>query len=139
MPRNIILPSLFASAALAVMLTTAPLPVRAAQPVANGTTAQGKLSYYGRKFAGRKTASGERFDPKAMTMAHPKWPFGTQVRVTNLLNNKSVVLRVNDRGPFVPDRIADVSSGAARKLDMIKAGLIPSRLEVVGQAPAKRK
>ncbi len=108
-----------------------------AAEVAQGTQVVGTISYYGKKFAGRKTASGERFDPAAMTMAHPSWPFGTQVRVTNLANQKSVVLRVNDRGPSIKDRIADVSSGAARKLDMIKSGLAESRLEVVGLAPRK--
>ncbi|MEZ5741506.1 MAG: septal ring lytic transglycosylase RlpA family protein [Burkholderiaceae bacterium] len=120
-------------------LASTPVSVQAASaPV--GTQADGKISYYGKKFAGRKTASGEKFDPEAMTMAHPKWPFGTRVRVTNLQNKKSVVLRVNDRGPSIPDRVADVSSGAARKLGFIKAGLVDARLEVVAAAkPAKAK
>ena len=96
-----------------------------------GQVEQGRIAWYGRKFAGRKTASGERFDPEAMTMAHPSLPFGTRVRVTNLANDKSVTLRVNDRGPTTPGRIADVSAAAARELDMIKAGVVEARLEVL--------
>lgn len=100
-------------------------------------TSEGKIAYYGSKFAGRKTASGERFNPAAMTMAHKSLPFGTQVRVTNLSNDKSVVVRVNDRGPTTPDRIGDLSSGAARKIGMIRAGVVNARLEVV-ETPKSR-
>jgi rare lipoprotein A len=97
----------------------------------SGAVEQGRIAWYGRKFAGRKTASGERFDPQAMTMAHPSLPFGTRVRVTNLANDKSVTLRVNDRGPMTPGRIADVSEAAARELGMIKAGVVEAKLEVL--------
>lgn len=96
-----------------------------------GQIEQGRVAWYGRKFAGRMTASGERFDPDDMTMAHPSWPFGTRVRVTNLANDRTVTVRVNDRGPTTPNRIADVSAAAARELDMIKAGVIEARLEVL--------
>ena len=68
-----------------------------------------------------------------MTMAHKTLPFGTMVKVTNIKNNKSVVVRVNDRGPSTPDRIGDLTSGAASKLRMIRSGVIDAKLEVVGQ------
>ncbi len=101
---------------------------------------EGKVAYYSRKFAGRRTASGERFDPNAMTMAHKTLPFGTMVRVTNTKTGKSVTVRVNDRGPTQPDRVADLSYAAAVKLDIVKAGIGDARLEVVGSAPkAKAK
>ncbi|HWS75594.1 MAG TPA: septal ring lytic transglycosylase RlpA family protein [Quisquiliibacterium sp.] len=93
--------------------------------------AQGKISYYASQFAGRLTASGEVFDPDAMTMAHPTLPFGTLVRVTTLHGERSVVLKVNDRGPFHGARIADVSPAAARLLGMIRKGLVKVRLEVI--------
>jgi rare lipoprotein A len=97
-------------------------------------TFQGIVSYYGREFAGRKTASGERFDPGVLTMAHKTLAFGTLVRVTNLHNNRSVVVRVNDRGPFVTSRVADLSAGAANLLGMLGAGVAQARLEVLGNA-----
>jgi rare lipoprotein A len=89
----------------------------------------GRISWYGQRFAGRATANGERFDPSALTMAHRELPFGTQVRVTNPANGASVVLRVNDRGPFVGGRVADVSYGAARRLGMLEQGVITAQLE----------
>ena len=99
----------------------------------------GKIAWYGQKFAGRKTASGEAFNPGAMTMAHKTLPFGTRVKVTNPNNNKSVTVRVNDRGPTAPDGVGDVSYAAARKLGMLKSGVIEAKLEVVGTAPAKKR
>jgi rare lipoprotein A len=93
----------------------------------------GKISYYGAKFAGRTTASGERFNPNAMTMAHKSLPFGSKVKVTNLANKRSVVLRVNDRGPSIADRVADVSHAAARKLHMTQRGVVKGKLTVVGK------
>jgi len=95
---------------------------------------RGKISYYGDEVAGRKTSSGERFNPSALTMAHKTLPFGTKVRVTNLRNNKSVIVRVNDRGPGISDRVADLSEGAARELGMLGSGVVEARLEVVGHA-----
>jgi rare lipoprotein A len=118
-----------------------PAPAAASTPApaaASGDVTEGKVAYYGRKFAGRKTASGERFNPAAMTMAHKTLPFGTMVRVTNLKTNKSVVVRVNDRGPTTPDRIGDVSQGAAAKLRMLRSGVVQAKLEVVGQAKRKK-
>ena len=102
-----------------------------------GDASEGKLAYYGRKFAGRKTASGERFNPGAMTMVHKTLPFGTLVRVTNLKNNKRVVVRVNDRGPFTADRVGDLSQAAAGKIRMLKSGVVNAKLEVVGMGKAR--
>ena len=107
----------------------------AAAPAADAS--EGKIAWYGRKFAGRKTANGERFNPGALTMAHKSLPFGTRVKVTNAANQRSVVLRVNDRGPSTPDRVGDVSQAAAQKLRMMRSGVANAKLEVVGQAPAK--
>ena len=93
--------------------------------------ATGIASYYGRKFHGRSTASGERFDMHAMTAAHPSLPFGTMVRVTRLKNNRSVTVRINDRGPFVRGRIIDLSLAAAKKIDMLADGLSRVRIAVI--------
>ena len=118
---------------------TAPTPKMAAPATASGDASEGKVAHYGAKFNGRKTASGEVFNVNAMTMAHKTLPFGTRVKVTNLANKKSVVVRVNDRGPSSPDRIGDLTTGAARKIGMTRAGVVEARLEVVGQAkPAKK-
>ncbi|RCW67988.1 septal ring lytic transglycosylase RlpA family protein [Pseudorhodoferax soli] len=92
---------------------------------------EGRLTYYARRLAGRPTASGERFDPEKMTMAHETLPFGTLVRVTNLLNRRSVVVRVNDRGAWSTDRIGDVSTAAARELGMLGRGVVRAQLELV--------
>ena len=122
---------------------SAPAPARkmiiSAAPAASGDASEGKVAHYGAKFNGRKTASGEVFNVNAMTMAHRSLPFGTRVKVTNLTNKKSVVVRVNDRGPTDPGRIGDLTSGAARKIGMTKAGVVNARLEVVGQAKAGKK
>jgi rare lipoprotein A len=99
----------------------------------------GDVAYYGQKFAGRKTASGERFNPQAMTMAHKTLPFGSLVKVTNEKNNRSVVLRVNDRGPTTEGRVGDVSLAAARKLKMVRSGVVSAKLEVVGQAKPRMR
>jgi len=92
---------------------------------------RGLVSMYGRKFAGRKTASGELFDPAALTMAHPTLPFGTRVRVTNLENQRSVEVVVNDRGPFVAGRIADLSLAAARRIGMVADGVVEAVLDIL--------
>jgi rare lipoprotein A len=76
----------------------------------------GIASFYGKEFHGRKTASGETYDMYKLTAAHRTLPFGTRVRVINLLNDKSVVVRINDRGPFKRERIIDLSFEAARRL-----------------------
>lgn len=82
----------------------------------------GEASFYGARFAGRPTASGESFDPNAMTAAHRTLPFGSKVRVTNVNTGRSVVVRVNDRGPFHRSRVIDVSKAAARELGMVGSG-----------------
>ena len=92
---------------------------------------RGRVSMYGAEFAGRKTASGEPFDPSALTMAHRTLPFGTRVRVTNLENQRSVEVVVNDRGPYVSGRIGDLSEGAARRIDMIEDGVVEALLDIV--------
>jgi len=90
---------------------------------------EGIASWYGREFDGRPTASGEIFDSSRLTAAHPSLPFGTMLIVTNLHNNKSVTVRINDRGPFVPARIIDISRAAAEQLDMIVTGTAPVKIE----------
>jgi rare lipoprotein A len=112
---------------------TAPAAATAAPSAEAG---DGKVAYYGRKFAGRKTASGERFNPNAMTMAHKTLPMGTMVRVTNAKNSKSAVVRVNDRGPTTPDRVGDLSFAAAKKVGMLRSGVIDAKLETVGTGRA---
>ncbi|MDR1127912.1 MAG: septal ring lytic transglycosylase RlpA family protein, partial [Treponema sp.] len=83
---------------------------------------EGIASWYGQEFAGRPTASGEVFNPSQFTAAHPTLPFGTLLKVTNRHNNRSVTVRVNDRGPFVSSRIIDVSRAAAEQLDIVATG-----------------
>jgi len=91
----------------------------------------GKASYYAMSLKGRKTASGEIYDPNKLTAAHPSLPFGTSVRVTNMYNNASVIVRINDRGPHVRSRIIDLSHAAAQKLDLISAGVVEVAIEVL--------
>jgi len=82
------------------------------------------------------TASGERFNTRAMTAAHPTLPFGTRLRVTNVTNGRSVVVRINDRGPFVPGRVVDLSESAAESLGMVERGVVKVKLDVVQKSPA---
>jgi rare lipoprotein A len=122
-----------AGAAFAVLCwgCGAAAPAGAVRPEA-GATQTGKATWYSDSLAGRPTASGEPYDPGELTAAHRTLPFGTRVRVTNLRNDRSVVVRVNDRGPFGrADRIIDLSRAAAEGLEMIRAGVVPVRLEVV--------
>ncbi|MDY0198557.1 MAG: septal ring lytic transglycosylase RlpA family protein [Tenuifilaceae bacterium] len=97
----------------------------------SGYVQEGKASFYADKFEGRTTASGERYSHSKSTCAHLSLPFGTLVRVTNLSNNKTVIVRVNDRGPFVPNRIIDLSHSAAAKLDFTKSGIADVKIEVI--------
>ena len=92
---------------------------------------QGEASYYGHELAGNRTASGERFNPNALTAAHRTLPLGTKLRVTNLANGRSVIVRIYARGPFVRNRLIDVSLGAAREIQMVRAGKAQVRLEIV--------
>jgi len=99
---------------------------------------EGLAAVYSDKLAGRKTASGEVFSQSKLTAAHPSLPFGTKVKVTNTKNNKMVEVRINDRGPTQPDRVIDMSSAAAAKIGISKKRMAPVKLEVVGDAPAKK-
>src|SRR5207237_8488018 len=94
----------------------------AAQAQVPAVLGEGLASWYGLAFQGRRTASGERFDMNAFTAAHPSLPFGTRVLVRNPRNDRFVVVRINDRGPFVPGRIIDLSHAAARALGMLGFG-----------------
>ncbi|MDA0811430.1 MAG: septal ring lytic transglycosylase RlpA family protein [Verrucomicrobia bacterium] len=91
----------------------------------------GKASWYSARTNGTRTASGEPLSDKAFTAAHRTLPFGTQVRVTNTVNGKNVIVRITDRGPFGKHRIIDLGHAAAKRLDMIKAGVVPVRVEVL--------
>jgi len=94
-------------------------------------TLEGIASYYANDFHGKQTSNGEIFDMNALTAAHRTFPFGTKVRVTNLENNKTVVVRINDRGPFKEERMMDLSMGAAIEIDLIRTGTARVRLEVL--------
>jgi rare lipoprotein A len=94
-------------------------------------TLEGIASYYADAYHGKKTSNGETFDMNDLTAAHRTFPFGTKVRVTNLENKKSVIVRINDRGPFKEERIIDVSLAAAREIDLIKSGTARVKLEVL--------
>jgi rare lipoprotein A len=91
----------------------------------------GMASFYGHDHAGQRTATGERFNPYALTAAHRSLPFGTKVRVTNTRNGRSVIVRINDRGPFIRGRVIDVSLGAAQQLGMVSSGVASVKLEVL--------
>lgn len=96
----------------------------------------GVASFYGPGFAGKKTANGERFNPGGLTAAHRSLPFGTRLKLTNTANGRSVVVRVNDRGPFVRSRVLDVSQGAAQALGFVASGTARLRIEPVSGRPA---
>lgn len=102
------------------------LPVAVASQVVSGMA-----SWYGPGFHGGYTANGERFNQYTMTAAHPSLPFGTPVRVTNTHNGRSVVVRINDRGPFSGGRVIDLSKGAAQVIGLVSSGVAPVRLEIM--------
>ena len=120
-----------------------PLPLPPPSPVATKTAkpskliqvVQGAASWYGPGFYGRTTANGERFRKGTLTAAHRTLPFGTRVRVTNLSNGRSVVVRINDRGPFKYHRVIDLAHGAASQLKMMQAGEVPVKLEILKSSP----
>lgn len=91
----------------------------------------GMASYYGDELAGNRTASGERFDPDELTAAHRSLPFGSMVRVTNTSNGDSVIVRINDRGPFSHGRVIDVSHAAAREIGMHRSGTARVKLALL--------
>ena len=102
--------------------------VALATPARGADKGGGVASFYSE---GRSTASGEKFDPNELTAAHPSLPFGTKLRVTNTATGKSVTVRVNDRGPYVPGRVVDVSYSAAQALGMVHSGTANVKLDVV--------
>jgi rare lipoprotein A len=104
----------------------------ASAPVPPGYTEEGNASWYGEPFHGRRASNGEIYDMYKLTAAHRTLPFETMVRVTNLSNGKSTVVRITDRGPFVDNRIIDLSLAAAREVDSVVAGVVPVRVEVLG-------
>jgi rare lipoprotein A len=122
---------LWASALLAACHTFAP---RAYGP---GYSETGVASWYGPEFQRKRTASGERFDMDALTAAHRSLPFDSYVRVTNVATGRSVVVRINDRGPFIADRIIDLSARAARQLGIKEDGVARVRIEVVKSGEAR--
>lgn len=91
----------------------------------------GKASFYGGRWIGRLTANGEHYHAGDCTAAHKRLPFNTMVKVTNLKNGKSVIVRINNRGPYAKGRILDLSVVAARKIDMVSSGIVPVRAEVL--------
>jgi rare lipoprotein A len=105
--------------------------------IENNTTAKytcyasGKCSWYGSRFDGSRTASGERFDSSKKTAAHLHLPFGTLLRVTDTKTDKSVIVRVNDRGPFVKSRVLDISYAAAKELGVIGNGVFNAKIELM--------
>jgi rare lipoprotein A len=108
----------------------------AALPAEEGLPEEGLASWYGGKFHGRRTASGEIFDTRQLTAAHRSLPFGTRVLVTNLENGKSVTVRINDRGPFVEGRVIDLSLAAATAIGLAGRGVVPVRVEVLERQEA---
>jgi len=91
----------------------------------------GIASYYGAEYHGKRTASGEIYDMRQLTAAHPRYSFGTRLKVTHSGNNRSVIVRINDRGPFTKGRVIDLSQAAAEELQMVKSGLAEVKVEVV--------
>ncbi|HEY5623009.1 MAG TPA: septal ring lytic transglycosylase RlpA family protein [Gammaproteobacteria bacterium] len=102
----------------------------------SGYRENGTASWYGSDFHGRPTSSGEPYDMYEMTAAHKSLPIPTWVEVTNLRNGRSVIVKVNDRGPFVDDRIIDMSYAAAQSLDMVRAGTVPVEVRALGEPAA---
>lgn len=135
------LPRPTATATLAVPAANATPASLAPQKPAEREAAEmlhGIASWYGGVFNGRRTASGARFDMYAMTACHPTLPFGSLVRVVNLENNRSVVVRITDRGDLLDGRVIDLSYGAAHKLAMTKGGLASVKLEVLSLGGSHR-
>ena len=104
---------------------------KAGAPTSVGHTETGLASFYGNEYQSRKTSNGEFFDQSKPTAAHRTLPFGTRLKVTNSQNGKSVVVRVNDRGPFAKGRVIDLSSSAFRNIANLNAGVVPVKIEVI--------
>ncbi len=124
------LSGLVLSTALLLLAGCASAPMRD-NAEARGFQETGEASFYADKYQGRKTANGEAFDQAKATAAHKRLPFGSKVKVTNLSNNKSIVVRINDRGPFVRGRIIDLSRSAFAKIGDTKLGVIEVEIKVL--------
>jgi rare lipoprotein A len=132
---NVAAPSTVPASSPAATQAAAPPPAAAPR---GADTMEGLGSVYSDKLNGRRTASGQVFRQSELTGAHPSLPFGTKVKVTNTKNNKSVEVRINDRGPTQSGRVIDLSSAAAAKIGIGKTGTAPVKLEVVGAMPPKK-
>jgi rare lipoprotein A len=119
-------------------LVSAPLPSAEAPPPKPAPRQIGRASWYGPYHHGRKTANGEIYDMNALTAAHRTLPLGTRVRVTNLQNGRTVVVRLNDRGPYIDGRIIDLSRKAAQVLGMVEKGLAEVSIEVLTSPPERK-
>ena len=132
---TMVMPLLLVASAAAQDSDAAAIPAIAtsAIPLADMETEidGGMASYYGNELAGNRTANGERFDPGQLTAAHRTLPFGSMVRVTNMSNGDSVVVRINDRGPFAHGRVIDVSQAAAREIGMHRSGTARVKLALL--------
>ncbi len=127
-----LLPLLLTGSALALACCLSPVSAAEPAPSRRSTPIEsGIASYYADAYHGRPTASGEPFDMHRLTAAHPRLKFGTMVRVTNTANHRAVLVRINDRGPFVAGRVIDVSLAAAEELQMARSGLATVTLEIV--------
>ena len=131
----LLLPLLVTGCSLLTPAPTGPA-LYEAKPV---SVESGKASFYAGRWIGRLTANGEHYRAEDCTAAHKKLPFNTMVRVTNLRNGKSVIVRINNRGPYAKGRILDLSIVAARKIDMIGDGIVPVRAEVLKRIEVIRK
>jgi len=114
-----------------LLLLTPSIRIKDKEPLAVSHIQEGKASYYSSALHGRKTASGAIYNENKLTAAHKHLPFGTKVRVFNKNNGRSVLVSINDRGPFVKKRILDLSYFAAKQLDMIRAGVTNIKMEVL--------
>jgi rare lipoprotein A len=120
----------------ALLLLGCATDAEARRPAVKGEIQTGSASYYGAKFNGRRTASGERYDPKKLTAAHKSLPMGTRIRVTRTSHGQegpSVEVRVNDRCGCTHGRILDLSLAAAKRIGMLQSGVVPVRIEVLGK------
>jgi rare lipoprotein A len=128
--------SLFVSTAVCALLLTAAGAFAQAQPAPATASASdhrlsGLAAVYSDRLNGHKTASGKRYDKKALTAAHPTLPFGSKVKITNEKNGKSVVVTINDRGPTQPERVFDISQAAAKQIGIGPKSMAPVKAEVV--------
>ena len=121
----------FVSLCLLLVISSCSTVEYRSSPQLIGYTERGIASFYAMRFQFRKTSSGERFNQLALTAAHRTLPFGTKVRVTNLMNNRSVIVKINDRGPFIDNRIIDLSRYAFSKIGDTDSGLINVKIEVI--------